>query len=74
LLRKCRSETTFKIGTDYKSAPAGVTNVTPNAARYKLRLSERDKDEKARATLEDAELLQQLKEIEKMSNDDKKRY
>lgn len=31
-----------------------------------------DKDEKARATLEDTELLQQLKEIEKMSNEDKK--
>jgi len=31
-----------------------------------------DKDEKARAALEDTELLQQFKEVEKMSIEDKK--
>jgi transcriptional regulator with XRE-family HTH domain len=31
-----------------------------------------DKDEKTRAALEDTELLQQFKEVEKMSNEDKK--
>lgn len=30
-----------------------------------------DKDEKAKATLNDAELLQQFKEVDKMNNDDK---
>ncbi|OFX18419.1 MAG: transcriptional regulator [Bacteroidetes bacterium GWA2_31_9] len=31
-----------------------------------------NKDEKARAALEDTELLQQFKEVEKMNNEDKK--
>ena len=31
-----------------------------------------DKDEKARATLNDAELLQQFKEVDKMNEEDKK--
>ena len=31
-----------------------------------------DKDEKARASLEDSELLQQFREVEKMSSEDKK--
>ena len=31
-----------------------------------------DKDEKARAALEDTELLQQFKEVEKMNSEDKK--